>query len=87
MGEITDFSARRWEAVEDPACHDAADALRAAMRAMDHDEKKPEHIIVMFGGTASDGSSRTRFFQAGSYAHHAQLGLVEDAKHMMRESG
>lgn len=86
MADVTDFSARRWDAVDDPAKHDVAEALRAAMRALENDEKPPEHIIVAFGRNTEDGSSATRFFQAGGYQYHAQMGLLYEAAQMIRES-
>lgn len=62
-------------------------ALEKALADYDAVEKKPVHIIVMFGRDMEDGSSGTRYFQAGAYRHHAQMGLCLEAMHMMRESG
>lgn len=52
-------------------------------------DEKPTHIMVLVGRDASEnlGASGTTFFQAGTYRHHAQMGLCLEAMHMIRESG
>lgn len=86
MAELVDLSEKRWEAVEDPAKHEPADALRAALRAIESGEKAPTHVIVLFGTDTDDGGSRTSFYQSGVYRLHAQLGLLEQGKAHIRES-
>lgn len=87
MADVTDLAARRWDAIEDPAKHEPAEALRAALRAIESGELAPTHIIVLCGTDAADGGSTVQFFQSGSYRAHAQLGLIEDAKLDLWETG
>lgn len=84
--EPTKLNVARFNRVTDPAAHDATTALDAAyewIRTLDH---KPDHIIVLVGRDMPDGSSGTRFFQAGSYRHHAQQGLCSEGAMMIREN-
>lgn len=72
-------------------CEDVSprDAIVAALEWVDKAEAKPAHVIVMIGqdtpGKAT--ASGTKFFQAGTYRHHAQMGLCLEAMHLIRESG
>lgn len=63
------------------------DALEAAIAYLDFDEDKPDHIIVLFGRTPTDGGSATKWFQAGSYEYHAQMGLLYEGAQMIRDNG
>lgn len=84
--EPTNLNVARFNRKTDPADHDPATALDAAyewIKTLDH---KPDHIIVLVGRDMPDGSSGTRFFQAGSYRHHAQQGLCSEGALMIRGS-
>lgn len=63
------------------------DALEAALAYLDHVDDKPDHIIVLFGRTSEGGGSATKWFQAGSYEYHAQIGLLYEGGQMIRENG
>lgn len=83
---VRSFGVARFNKISDPAAHDATTALDAArewIKTLDH---SPDHIIVLIGRDMPDGSSGTRFFQAGSFRHHAQQGLCAEGAHMIRES-
>lgn len=72
---------------QDPAECNPRDALEAAIAYFDHADDKPDHIIVLFGRTPEDGGSATKWFQAGSYQYHAQIGLLYEGGQMIRENG
>lgn len=86
MADIADLSAKRWSAVEDPAKHEPAEALRAALRMIESGERNPTHIIVVMGYDTPDGGSKSGFCQSGPYRLHAQLGLLDEGKAMIRET-
>lgn len=85
---VASLAIARFDKVPDPASHSPRAALEKALQDLDgrDDDKRVEHCIVLFGRTTEGNSSATGFFQAGSYAHHAQAGLLEEAKLMIRES-
>lgn len=67
------------------------DALVVALDYVDSHApgEGPTHIMVLIGRDAPEnrGASGTTFYQAGTYRHHAQMGLCLEAMHMIRESG
>lgn len=81
------FTARRFDKYGDPAAHDPIAALQVAKEWIDANPDKPDHVIVLIGRTTEDGGSGTKYFQAGSYPHHAQMGLCLEGQNMIRESG
>lgn len=86
MADPVDLSAVRWDRIEDPEKHEPADALRAALRAIESGERSPTHAIVLFGYDTENGGSKSGFYQAGTYRLHAQLGLLEEGKALIREN-
>lgn len=78
MSDIDEFSLRRFDKITDPAAHGPTAALDAAKKWImeQPEEDRTQHVIVFCGRTTPDGGSAHRFFQAGSYPHHAQLGLI-----------
>lgn len=89
---VASMDLARFKRADKPAEVNARAALEAAMEWIDDPETpKPTHIIVLVGRDASEpgqeGASATRFFQAGGYRHHGQMGLCLEAMHMIRESG
>lgn len=40
------------------------------------EEDRPQHVIILTGRTDENGASQQRFFQAGNYGGHAQIGLL-----------
>lgn len=85
MTDVKDLSEVRWEKIDTPAAHEPTAALNAAMR--DIQDINPTHVIVVFGVDAEDGGSKTHYYQAGLYRHHAQQGLLQEAAMMIREGG
>ena len=87
--KITSLGARRFNAANHPGGLNPRTALEAALEWLDNPESgKVQHVIVLVGRDAAEhpGASSTRFFQAGEYRHHAQMGLCLEAMHMIRES-
>lgn len=86
---IASLGVRRFYKAEKPAQIDPRTALEAAMEWIDGDGKGATHIIVLVGRDMPDapGCAGTRFFQAGSYNHHGQMGLCLEGMHMIRDSG
>lgn len=85
---VASLAAKRFEKIGDPSAHEALSALDVARDwVLNHAEGAPDHIIVLIGRTTSDNSSGTKYFQAGSYPHHAQMGLCFEGMEMMRDSG
>jgi hypothetical protein len=85
MQVIDEVALARFNKTDDPADSPPGDALEAARHFL-QSETGTEHIIVLVGRTMEDGSSGTRFFQAGKYPHHAVMGLCLEGMHMLRES-
>lgn len=81
------FAARRFHKFGDPADHDPTVALQVAKEWIDANPDKPDHVIVLIGRTTPDGGSGTKYFQAGGYPHHGQMGLCLEGLHMIRGSG
>ena len=81
-----EIAVARFNKTDDPAKSRPLDALEAAKKCIES-EGSVEHVIVLVGRTMEDGSSGTRFFQAGSYPHHGMMGLCLEGMHMIRESG
>lgn len=71
----------------DPAEFDPVTALDAAREWIEQCEEKPHHVIVLTGRVLKDGGCGTRFFQAGQYKYHAQIGLVHEGAQMIRDNG
>lgn len=85
---VASLAVARFDKVPDPASHSPRAALEKALQDLDgrDEDKRVVHCIVLFGRTTEGNSSATGFFQAGTYAHHAQMGLLEEGKMMIRES-
>lgn len=81
------FVARRFAKFGNPAAHDPRVVLDVAREWIDQQAEKPNHIIILIGRTTPENASATKYFQAGDYAHHAQMGLMLEAMHMVRGSG
>jgi hypothetical protein len=85
-GKVVSLAASRFDKATHPRELPALDALDAARKwAMENDA--PDHVIVIFGRTMKDGCSATKFFQSGSFSHHAQMGLCMEGMMEMRDSG
>jgi hypothetical protein len=82
-GPPIDLNVRRFEKHTDPKAHSPVTALDVAMQKAT--ELKPDHVIVVFGKNMDDDSG-TLFFQAGKFTNHAQMGMLWEAMHLMRES-
>lgn len=81
-----EIAVARFNKADNPAKSRPLDAIEAAKKWIES-EGSAEHVIVLVGRTIEYGSSGTRFFQAGSYPHHATMGLCLEGMHMIRESG
>lgn len=84
---VTSIGAHRFANAQDAARCNPRDALEAAMAYLDHIDDKPDHIIVLFGCTPEGGGSATKYFQAGSYEYHAQMGLLYEGAQHIRDQG
>jgi hypothetical protein len=78
------FTARRFDKNSDPAAHDPITALIVAREWIEQQENGPDHVIVFVGRTTEDGASGTKYFQAGQYPCHAQIGLIVEGLCMLR---
>jgi hypothetical protein len=90
MGDVfkpESFIAHRFNKIGDPSAHDPVSALVVAQEWIAQQENKPHHVIVFVGRTTEDGSSGTKYFQAGNYPAHAQIGLCMEGMLMLRGSG
>ncbi len=83
---VTDLRLARFERDENPNSHDPKLALHAAFEWLKENDDA-DHIIVLLGRTTENNSSGTKYFQAGKYPHHSQMGLCLEGMHMIRESG
>lgn len=82
---VDELAARRFNTGSDkPRETKIADMIAAATKYIL--ENNPDHVIIAIGRTDEEGASGTKFFQAGKYAHHGQMGLMMEAALMMRES-
>jgi hypothetical protein len=84
---VTSFASARFYKRQDPAIHNPRSALEVATEWFDQNPEPPNHCIVIFGRDTADGGSGTRFFQAGTYRHHGQMGVMLEGMNMIRESG
>lgn len=85
---VVSFAAARFDKVGDPAKHKPADALEAALEWVKNPENGPyNHVIICLGRTVEDGGSATKWFQAGDYQYHAQMGLLFETGQMIRGDG
>ncbi len=85
---VRSLDAARFNRASHPAHLNPRTALVAALEWYDAQEDKPQHIQVLVGRDVGDeGCSGTKFFQAGNYRHHGQMGLCIEAMNMLRESG
>jgi hypothetical protein len=87
----TSIEAARFYRADKPEELNPRTALVAALEFFDDApaDDKPTHIIVLVGRDVKEnqGGSGTKFFQAGAYRHHGQMGLCLEAMHMIRDSG
>jgi len=82
---VDELAIKRLEKCEDPAktpLETVFDAGKAWAL-----ESNADHVIIIVGRNTDDGGSATRFFQGGNFRHHAQMGLLWEGQHMIRESG
>lgn len=86
-GKITNLNVVRFNRQMDPAEFDPVTALDAAREWIAECENKPDHVIVLTGRVLENGSCGTRFFQAGQYKYHAQIGLIMEGLNMLRDNG
>jgi hypothetical protein len=85
---VASLDAARFHRAEHPAHLNPRTALVAALEWYDAQTEKPTHIQVLVGrDIGPEGCSGTKFFQAGAYRHHAQMGLCLETMEMIRESG
>lgn len=86
MSDVSDLAAARWDKNDNPADCRPDEALHAALRYIAENEM-PDHVIVLFGRKNTElDCDASKFFQAGSYGYHAQIGLLYDGQQMIRES-
>lgn len=62
------------------------DVLIRALRDIDAGAVEADHVIVAIGST-SPAVSRTVFYHGGSFAFHAQLGLLSRVAGILPEKG
>lgn len=84
---VASLVVKRFQKDDNPFAHDARAALEVAREWIDAQDEKPDHVIVLIGRTTPENSSGTKYFQSGKYPHHAQMGLMLEGMHMIRESG
>ena len=87
--KVRGIGAARFDKSDVPQHLNPRAALEKALEVFDTQaDIRPDHIIVIFGRNVGDeGCSGTSFYQAGSYRHHGQMGLLMEGQHMIRESG
>lgn len=86
------LDAARFARTSVPAHLNPRAALEAALRWLDEQDAKGvkiRHVVVITGRDAPDhdSGSGTKYFQAGDYRHHAQMGLCFEGMQMIRDSG
>jgi hypothetical protein len=88
---VASIGAARFDRATHPEEVSPRDVLVAALDWVDglHDDDPATHIIILIGRDTpgKQTASGTKFFQAGTYRHHAQMGLCLEAMHLIRESG
>lgn len=83
MGETVNLDTARWRAKRSPNDHKPVEALRAALHAIESGEVDPLHIVVCIAGGSEEGGVKTSYYQAGTYNHHGQLGLLAATSDLM----
>ncbi len=85
---MDELAKHRWNKIDRPSMHEPRTAIMAALDKYDElpVEKRPDHVIVVFGRNCEDGSDGTTFFQAGKFTHYSMMGLMLEAREMIRES-
>lgn len=78
--EPVDIAARRWEAATSCKGLPPADALKAALRAIESGDLNPDHVLVCCGCVDGDAKISTRVFSAGEFDLYGQLGLLDRSK-------
>lgn len=89
-GNVIDFGKMKFAHRTKPDQHQPITALREAVDWLIGAEENGthvDHVIVLFGRTTPEGASGTKFFQAGKYPHHAQMGLCSEGALLIRETG
>lgn len=83
---VSSLKVARFHKNRNPDAHEPVAALDAAYAWIKElGDAKPDHIIVAVGRVNEDGNG-TRYFQAGSFRYHAQIGLMLESIHLMREA-
>jgi hypothetical protein len=85
---VSSISAAKFKRTKDTREVSPLDALEAAKEwilSLPQDER-PSHLIVFTGANDAEGNGRTRFFQAGDFGYHAQLGLCQAGTRMIDDS-
>lgn len=82
--KIISFGANRFRKSEEVDKTRIEDAIEAAKEFLQ--ESGGDHIIICCGRTTDDGISGTKFFQAGSFSYHGQMGLLYEVQNMIRDS-
>lgn len=81
--KVSSLAARRFYQTSDTTETAVCDALEAAIEWAK--QEKPDHVMIIFGkNTVEDSTSK--YFQAGIYGYHAQLGLCQNNVMALRES-
>lgn len=88
---VSNLDAARFNKAESPDQLNPRTALVAALEWYDEEIRAGRsiaHVIVLTGrdSPAHVGASGTRYFQAGTYRHHGQMGLCLEGTHMIRDS-
>lgn len=77
--EPVNLNARRVAANPRPDAHAPRIALYLALA--DIEKLKPDHVIVIMG----QGGHSTTYYQTGKYTRHEMIGLLDDARHIIRK--
>lgn len=83
-GNIADLGLARFARDMDPKKHNPLMALEAAKKWIIDQPEPADHVIILIGRTTGDNGSGTKFFQAGNYPHHAQMGLCLEGMELIR---
>jgi hypothetical protein len=87
---ITDFAKAKFSRNLNPVENAPITALREAIDWLEGacaEGLAVDHVIILMGRSTKDGGSGTKYFQAGKYPHHAQMGLCSEGALMIRDSG
>lgn len=86
---MDDITKARWQKeYSKPREFNPTDALEAAKNWINKPENVEEvkHIIVCVGWTSNKGAGQSAtFFQAGDFPYFAQMGLLAEMQHYLRE--